>query len=99
MEISQKVYSNLRKVPKGKVTTYKELAKSINSKAYRYMGYLMKHNKDSINIPCYKVINSDGSIGNYSGNGGIKTKIKLLKKDGIKIKNKKIDLKKYLHKF
>jgi deoxyribonuclease V len=59
----------------------------------------MKNNKDPVNIPCYKVIRSDGSIGGYSGRGGVKTKILLLRKDGVRVKNNKIDLRKHLHRF
>lgn len=95
--LKEKIYQKLKQVPKGKITTYRELAHSINSKAYRLIGTFMKTNKDPKNIPCHKVIKSDGSIGNYSQ--GIKKKIQLLKKDKIEIKNNKIDLEKYLFKF
>jgi len=90
--LKEKIYSKLKQVPKGKVITYKELAKSVNSKAYRYIGYCMKTNTDMKNIPCYKVVKSDGKIGEYSGNGGVKQKIKLLGNDGVKVINGKVDL-------
>ena len=99
MELKEKIYKNLKKVPKGKVITYKSLGKSVNSKAYRYVGMCMKTNSDLIKIPCYKVVLSSGRIGNYSGIGGVKQKIKLLEKDGIKVVNGKVDLKKYGYKF
>ncbi len=94
---NEKVYEKLKKVPKGKVITYKELAKSVKSDAYRAVGNAMKNNEDPVKIPCYKVVCSDGFVGNYSG-GGMKKKIKLLRKDGIEVNNNKIDLKKYLFK-
>ena len=97
--LKQKVYEKLKQVPRGKVTTYKALAEAVNSKAYRFVGSCMKNNSDPKSIPCYKVINSDGKIGNYSGAGGIKKKIQLLKKDGIEITGGKVDLKKVGHKF
>ena len=93
------IYNKLKQVPKGKVITYKELAKSVNSKAYRYVGSCMNDNEHPDKIPCYKVVRSDGKIGNYSGKGGVKTKIKLLEKDGVKIVNGKIDLEKFGHRF
>lgn len=99
MELKDKIYSNLKKVPKGNVITYKELAKSVNSKAYRFVGACMAGNKNPVEIPCYKVVLSDGRIGNYSGSGGVKSKIKKLENDGIKIINGKVDLSRYLHKF
>jgi len=49
--------------------------------------------------PCYKVIYHNGEIGGYSGRGGIKEKIKKLKRDGIIISGNKIDLKRFLFKF
>ena len=101
MQIKEQIYSNLKKVPKGKVITYKELAKSVNpeSHAYRFVGTCMRTNKDPIKIPCYKVVKSDGKVGNYSSSGGTKLKIKKLQDDGIEIINNKIDLEKYGYSF
>ena len=99
-------YNLLKKVPKGKVVSYGELARAFNNMneaqraslhlSPRAVGAFMRCNADTKNIPCYKVVHSDGSVGNYSG--GIKKKIRLMKKDGIEIKNGKIG-KKYLFRF
>lgn len=88
-----RVYHELSKVPKGKVITYKALARIAgNPNAARVVGLLMKNNKYPNLIPCYKVVRSDGSIGKYSAKGGKEKKIQLLKKEGIKIiKGKIID--------
>src|SRR3989344_6789698 len=94
MNLKNKIYQKLKQVPRGKVITYKELAKAVNSSAYRHVGRCMAENKDTKHIPCYKVVKSNGEIGEYSARGGRKTKIKLLKKDGIKVVNEKVDLKK-----
>jgi O-6-methylguanine DNA methyltransferase len=88
----------LKSVPKGKVTTYGELAKATELHP-RTVGMLMKKNSRPDTFPCYKVVRSDGSVGGYSGHGGVKSKIKMLKKDGIELKNGKIDLKKRLYRF
>jgi len=93
---SEKIYEKLKKVPSGKVITYKELARAVNSKAYRAVGTCMKNNEDPVGIPCYKVVKSSGEVGNYSAKGGTDKKIKLLRKDGIIVKDNKVDLKKYL---
>ena len=96
----EEVYEKLKEVPKGKVVTYKELARSLNSKAYRAVGTAMRKNKNAPVIPCHRVVKSSGEIGNFSGKGGVKAKIKLLEKEGIKIKNNKIiDFEKVLFKF
>ncbi|VVB73361.1 Methylated-DNA--protein-cysteine methyltransferase [uncultured archaeon] len=92
------VYDALRKVPRGKVTTYKELAKAARSNAYRAVGTAMRTNTDPKHIPCYRVIRSDGSIGEYSAAGGKARKAALLKADGIEVKDGKIDLRRYLYK-
>lgn len=89
---TENVFRILIKVPKGKVISYKRLAELAgNPKAARAVGNIMKHNKKPEEIPCYKVVKSNGEIGGYSGIGGLKRKIELLKKDGIEIKNGKID--------
>ncbi len=95
MKFQAKVLSLTKKVPKGKVTTYKEIAKAMKTKAYRDVGRALHDNKTPVVIPCHRVVASNGSIGGYSR--GIKKKIQLLKKEGIKIKNNKIvDFKKKL---
>lgn len=99
MKLQQKTIEMMRKIPKGRVTTYKILAQSMGTKAYRTVGTCVKKNPYAPAVPCHRVVKSDGTIGQYSGRGGIKTKIKLLKKEGIVISNRKINLKKYLYKF
>lgn len=97
MEFNQKVYNLLLKIPKGKVSTYKEIAKALNCKAYMAVGNTLNKNKFPEKYPCYKIINSSGNLGGYSK--GLKLKIKKLKKDRIIIENNKINLDKYLYKF
>jgi len=80
----------LKKIPKGKVATYKELARVCGTSP-RAIGRIMARNKDPLNYPCYKVVSSDGRICGYSGRGGLRGKQALLKKDGIRVKNGRID--------
>ncbi len=82
----KKVWIGLLKIPKGEVTTYKELAKSIGKpKAIRAVANAVGANPCAPNIPCHRVIRSDGKLGGYSGKGGIKTKITLLAREGVQI--------------
>jgi len=77
----EKVLDVVRKIPKGKVMTYKEVAKRAgNVKASRAVGNFMKSNYDKT-VPCHRVIRSDGKIGDYN-RGGQFAKIALLKKEG-----------------
>jgi methylated-DNA-[protein]-cysteine S-methyltransferase len=97
LSFNEKCYEILRKVPKGKVTTYKEIAKALKSKAYRAVGNAMNKNPYSPKVPCHRVINSNGEVGGFAS--GTRKKTELLKKEGIEIKNNKIDLKRCLYKF
>lgn len=97
MKFNDKCYKLLRKVPKGKVTTYKALANALNTKAYRAVGTAMNKNPNAPATPCHRVINSNGNLGGFAT--GLKNKIKLLKSEGIEIKDDKIDLKRYEYKF
>ncbi len=93
MSLSEKVYNLLKKVPKGKVTTYKEIAHALGTKAYRAVGQALKRNPDSPRIPCHRVVFASGKIGGFMGkkNGkAIKKKITLLEKEGIKVIKGKI---------
>ena len=75
-----KVWSYLKKIPKGRIKTYKQVAIGINRpKSARAVANACGKNPYAPIIPCHRVIRTDGSLGGYSGKGGIKTKIKLLK--------------------
>mgnify|MGYP001561689564 CR=1 FL=1 len=98
MGFYERVWDKIREIPKGKVSTYKEVALALNSKAYRAVGTALKLNPYAPKVPCHRVINLDGHVGNYSGSGGMKKKIEMLRKEGVEIKNNKIDYN-YLHNF
>lgn len=89
-ELSERTYTLLRKVPRGRVTTYKALAEALGTKAYRAIGQYMKHNPYTPTVPCHRVVAADGTIGGF--NGGIPKKIRMLRAEGIKIsKNRIVD--------
>lgn len=98
MQFNEKVLELTKRIPKGRVTTYKLIAEKLNTHAYRAVGTALHNNKRPIIIPCHRVVNSNGFVGGYAK--GIKQKIRLLKKEGIEIKNKKIeDFEKVLFRF
>ena len=79
-----KVWKYLKKIPRGSVKTYIQVAKGIGKPlAVRAVANAIGKNPYAPRIPCHRVIRSDGSLGGYSGKGGIKTKKLLLKKEGI----------------
>ena len=78
-----KVWNYLKKIPKGKVLTYKQVAIGIKKpNAARAVANACAKNPFPLKIPCHRVIRSDGKLGGYSGKGGINQKIKLLKEEG-----------------
>ena len=78
------VWKYLKSIPKGQTRTYKEVAKAIKRPlSYRAVANAIAKNPYSPLIPCHRVIKSDGSVGGYSGKGGVETKVKLLKSEGI----------------
>ena len=79
-----KVWNAIAKIPKGKVRTYKQLAKLIGKpKAARAVANACGQNPHPIAIPCHRVIRSNGELGGYSGKGGTQQKKELLKKEGV----------------
>ena len=82
-----KVWNFLRKIPKGKVITYLDVATAIGKpKAVRAVANAVGKNPYPPKIPCHRVIRSDGSLGGYSGKGGISKKRQLLKSEKVCIR-------------
>lgn len=78
----QKVWKELLNIPKGKTLTYKELAVRIGKPhAIRAVPNAVGANKLLVTIPCHRVVRSDGGLGGYSGPGGTKRKLELLRKE------------------
>jgi len=83
-KFEQRVWNYLKNIPKGKVKTYKEVAKAIKSpKSARAVANACGKNPYAPKIPCHRVIRSDGSLGGYSGRGGIKKKLRLLRSEKV----------------
>lgn len=78
------VWKEIAKIPYGQTRSYKELAIAIGKpNSSRAVANACGKNPYSPDIPCHRVIRSDGLIGGYSGLGGIKRKKELLVKEGI----------------
>ena len=81
-----KVWKYLKSIPKGRVKTYKQVAIGIKRpKSSRAVANACAKNPYAPKIPCHRVIRSDGTLGGYSGRGGIKQKLKLLKSENVSI--------------
>ncbi len=99
MNLDQLVYKKLLQVPKGKITTYGELAKAVGMKnGQRVIGRIINKNPFPVIVPCHRVVNSNGKIGGYAYGQDVKNK--MLTKEGIEIQNGKIlDFEKRIYKF
>ena len=83
-KFQKKVWNYLKTIRKGSVKTYKQIAIAINRpKSARAVANAVGKNPFAPKIPCHRVIRSDGSLGGYSGKGGVKTKKLLLKREGV----------------
>ena len=77
------VWKEIKKIPKGQTKTYKDIAVALNKpKSSRAVANACGKNPLLIEIPCHRVIRSDGKLGGYSGKGGINQKRKLIKEEG-----------------
>lgn len=94
----QDVYRLTSQIPKGMVTSYGHIASALNnSKAVRAVGNALNKNPYSPQVPCHRVVKANGEIGGYAK--GANQKRDMLKREGITIKNGRIDLKKHLYEF
>lgn len=95
---NQQVYKVAAQIPIGHVTTYRELARALKIPgASRAVGNALHKNPYAPQVPCHRVIRSNGEVGGFAS--GTKRKIAMLKKEGIIIKRGRIDLTKYFYEF
>lgn len=96
MNLSSTVYNITRKIPQGKVATYKSIAAAIGlPRASRAVANALAQNFDP-KIPCHRVVRSDRFLGGYN-RGGPAAKAKLLREEGVKVKDDKIDLVRFFY--
>ncbi len=86
------IFSIVSKIPKGKVATYKQIA-GMSGIHPRAVARILCSNEKLVEIPCHRIIMSDGKIGGYKG--GVKRKIELLEAEGVEIRAGKVDLKRF----
>jgi methylated-DNA-[protein]-cysteine S-methyltransferase len=94
MSFDERVWNACRLVLKGRVTTYKQIAKKLGTRGYRAVGGALNRNPYAPIVPCHRVVGSDGSLTGFAG--GISSKRQLLVDEGVQIRKGKVDLDKYL---
>lgn len=96
MSFQKDVLEVVSKIPEGRVATYKTVAEALgNPKAYRAVGNVLANNPKPVEIPCHRVVKSDGKIGGYAM--GSEKKKELLRSEGVEIKSGEVDLERYLY--
>jgi methylated-DNA-[protein]-cysteine S-methyltransferase len=85
-EMNKLVFEIVRKIPKGKVVSYGDIAKFLGTRAYRAVAQILKTNKFPVKTPCHRVVKTDRRIGGYFGGtdrDAINYKKQLLVEEGI----------------
>ena len=93
----EKVYKVVRKIPKGKVTTYGEIARAIGTKDARKVGFALHANSDP-KTPCHRVVNKDGRLAPNFAFDGDKEQRRRLMAEGVSFIEERVNLKKHLWK-
>ena len=88
MKFSEKVYNLVKQIPIGYVSTYRDVAHALNSKAYRAVGQALNRNPYAPFVACHRVVASNGNLHGFAS--GLKNKRLLLEKEGVKVKNNKV---------
>jgi methylated-DNA-[protein]-cysteine S-methyltransferase len=84
----QRVYSIVKKVPAGKVTTYGAIARALGTNGYRAVGLALSKNSSHLETPCHRVVGADGSLKSWAW--GVDGKIAALKAEGVTVENGKV---------
>ncbi len=92
MSTKAAVYSVVKTIPKGKVTTYGQIARLVET-GPRVVGKYLHQNKDPRAVPCHRVVHSDGTLADGFAFGGKDIQMKLLQDEGVVFRKNKIDLK------
>ena len=93
---TKRIYKAVKKIPKGKVATYAQIAEMAGDrKMARAVGNALHKNPDPEAIPCFRVVNSKGECSGSFAFGGLNEQAKRLREDGIEVVNNKVDLEKY----
>lgn len=93
---TRRIYEAVKKIPRGKVATYGQVAEMAgNKKMARAVGNALHKNSDPEKIPCYRVVNAKGELAGEFAFGGEGAQARLLQADGIAVVDGRVDLKIY----
>ena len=96
--VAQRIYEEVKKIPKGYVATYAQIAGLAgNEKMARAVGNALHKNPEPGVIPCHRVVNSKGELAKAFAFGGKKGQEERLVNEGVEVIDGKVDLKKYIY--
>ena len=90
MSFNEKVWALTARVPKGKVVTYAQIARKLNTEAYRAVGNALNKNPYAPAVPCHRVVGSNGALTGFAH--GLPRKAKLLEEEGVPMRHGRVDL-------
>lgn len=99
---AQRVYDAVRRVPRGSVSTYQEIAHRLGIRSAQAVGQALKRNPFAPQVPCHRVVKSNGQIGGFFGSmeePRVSEKISLLRQEGVDVVDGCIDLSQFLHRW
>ena len=95
MSFNEKVWTLCARVPRGKVTTYGEIAHKLGTRAYRAVGNALNKNPYAPMVPCHRVIGSTGELTGFAS--GLRRKEQMLESEGIDVHNGRVNLQEYMY--
>lgn len=93
MTFHEKVWALIVRIPAGRVTTYAEIARALGTRGYRAVGHALNRNPYAPEVPCHRVVGSDGSLTGYAG--GLPRKADLLREEGVEVSGGKVVVEEY----
>jgi methylated-DNA-[protein]-cysteine S-methyltransferase len=103
MNFDERVWKLMERIPRGNVTTYGQIARKLNTKAYRAVGNACRKNPYAPRVPCHRVVRSDGTIGGFGGKTSgksVEDKAQLLRGENVEVRNGRVvDFEKVLFRF
>lgn len=90
MTFNEKVWTLTTRIPEGKVATYGQIAKKLRSNGARAVGNALNRNPYAPQVPCHRVVGSDGRLTGFAG--GLPKKQRMLKREGVAFKKDKVDV-------
>lgn len=97
MSIARQIYALVARIPRGKVTTYGEIARCLKTSP-RAVGRILHRNPHPLITPCHRVVFADGSLSHSFAFGGLKQQKDILQSEKVQVSpNQKVDLSKYFY--